>query len=72
MRCLLRFFRRRRGPTREALAARAAAKASMAQANRDCAEAMMLRAEARQITERLREHNEANRYDEWLKGVLDK
>jgi hypothetical protein len=54
------------------LAARAAAKASMAQANRDCAEAMMLRAEARQITERLREHNEANRYDEWLKGVLDK
>lgn len=62
----------RRRPTAEAAAARESAAASMVQAHRDLAEAERQRDEADVIAERLRAHNAANRYDDWLREVLSR
>jgi hypothetical protein len=72
MKWLMRLLLGGRRPTPEAQAARVEAAESLAQAAQDRAEAVAHRAEAERITAQLRQHNAANRYDEWLREVLSR
>lgn len=54
----------------EAQAATESADASRAQAEEDWLEAMECRVEADAVTRALRAHNAANRYDDWIMGIV--
>lgn len=72
MRWLIRLLLGRRRPTPEARAAREEATLSLVQAARDRDDAAARRIESDELAARLRLHNEANRYDDWLREVLSR
>lgn len=54
----------------EAQAATESADASRVQAEEDWLDAMECRVEADSLTRTLRAHNAANRYDDWILGIV--
>jgi hypothetical protein len=62
----MRWFWKRHRPESAARAALRCAENSNAQADRDLKRAVRNLHESKEITSRLREHNAANHYDDWL------
>lgn len=71
MKCALwRWIRRGKRPSAESVAAGHSANQSQARAERDWMAAVARRAEAADVTQSLRAHNTANRYDDWLREIV--
>lgn len=57
-------------PSPESIAAKEAAEASLQQAEADLAQAQRNVKESRPLIEKIKRHNEANHYDQWIEDLL--